>query len=134
MAMRETVSSMRAYLILSGLLATVSYLGQIVASQGAIATALALAGLALSLGYLYIGIKFKRLIVLAPSKVLGILKLGGGFLLLILILSLLGGAGVAGVPAVGAGLLITWYLFVNARRLASEAQPSQTDSATSASA
>ena len=125
MAMRETTTSIRAYLVLSGVLASLSYISVVVSSQGSIDTVLSLAGLALSIGYLYIGIRFKTLIVHAPEKVLGMLKIGGAFLGLVLVLALLNGAGVAGVPGVAFGLLITWYLFANARRLASEARSAQ---------
>jgi len=69
-------------------------------------------------------IAFRHLIVSSPGQVLGLLKVGAGFLMLILVLSILGGAGVAGAADVGAGLLLTWYLFVNARRLAAEATQS----------
>jgi len=114
---------MRAYLILSGLLATLSYVGQLSTSDGPIAAVLALVGLTLSLGYLYIGVRFKVLIISAPAQVLGIMKIGGAFLVLIAALAASSGAGIASVPGVGAGLLITWYLFVNARRLAAETRP-----------
>jgi hypothetical protein len=120
MGMRETSSSMSAYLILSGLLAALSYGSAIVSSQGSPAGLLGIAGLGISMGYLYIGLRFKHLIRHAPGRVLGMLKIGGAFLALMVVLALAGGAGLTAVPGVGAGLLITYYLFVNARRIANE--------------
>ena len=122
MAMRETVLSMRAYLILSGLVAALSYASLITTSGGGIAAVLGLAGLALSLAYVYLGVRFKALVTKAPNRIFVVLKTGAALLTLVLVLAVAGGAGLSGVVGFGIGLLVTWYLYVNAKRLVNEAQ------------
>lgn len=131
MAMRETVSSIRAYFILSGLLAALSYASTISASGGGIAAVLGVCGLALSLAYLYLGFRFKTLLTAAPNQILLVLKAGAAFLIIVLLLAVAGGAGLAGVFGFGLGLLITWYLYVNSKRLVAETQKPATNAAPS---
>ena len=131
MAMRETVSSIRAYFILSGLLATLSYASAITSSGGGIAAVLGVLGLALSLAYVYLGVRFKTLLNAAPNQIFLVLKAGAAFLIVVLLLAVAGGAGLAGVFGFGFGLLITWYLYVNSRRLLQETRNSSADAAPS---
>jgi hypothetical protein len=91
MAMRETVRSLRAYLILSGSLSGLSYLNQLVSANPAMAMLFSLAGLAVSLSYIFV-------------------------------VSVAVGAAVPGAFASGLGLLITWYIYANVRRMIAEAQ------------
>ena len=120
MAIRETVSSMRGYLVFSALLSTLSYLKGLATSQSAIVTTLLLAGLAIALAYLYLGVRLKTLVVDAPERILLVLKLGGSFWCMALVLAIARG-GIAPVATQATvALLITWYLFVNLRRLIGE--------------
>ena len=120
MSMRETVSSIRAYFVLSALLSILSYLKGLATSQGAIVTTLLLAGLGLALAYLYLGLRLKTLIVDAPERILFVLKLGGSFWLMTLVLAIARGGIVGVVTQATVALLVTSYLFVNVRRLLGE--------------
>ena len=124
--MRETAGSMRAYFILIGALSTLRTGMEVVKSADVIEGAFAVIGLAIALGYLYLGIRFKTLIVGAPSQILTVLLIAGAFLVLSLLILLASGNGLIAAPFGGAGLLITWYLYVNARRLAREAAAAAT--------
>jgi len=121
MAMRETVGSMQAYFTLTGILGAFSYGVQLASSRDPITAVFSLVGLGLALSYLYLGVRFRKLIISAPSQILTLLKLGGAYLVLVFLLLLASRVGIAGSPGVGAGLLITWYLYANARRLARQA-------------
>jgi hypothetical protein len=120
MSMRETVSSIRAYFVLSALLSILSYLKGLATSQGAIVTTLLLAGLGLALAYLYLGLRLKTLIVDAPERILFVLKLGGSFWLMTLVLAIARGGIVGVATQATVALLVTSYLFVNVRRLLGE--------------
>ncbi len=122
MAMRETVGSMRAYFILTGLLGGLSNLGLLVAGRAnLILLALGLLGELACVSFLYMGIRLRTLVATASPIVPRILHVTGGYLLLLLLLGLLiGGQGVGLILQSVLGLLITWYLLRNFRRLVQE--------------
>jgi hypothetical protein len=74
-------------------------------------------GLALCLGYLYVGFRLKQLLMSAPTQIFGLLFATFGLLAAILLLSLLSGAIRETWPTLLIGSLITWYLYANAKRL-----------------
>ena len=83
---------------------------------------ISLIGLGFAVAYLYVGIRLRRLLSTAPGRIMKVLITGALFLLLVLALDLLAGVGSGTLPQTVVGLLITWYLFVNVRRLAAESQ------------
>jgi len=120
--MKETVGSLRAYFILSGF---VSGALNVVALQRAEPTGakmIAMVGIGFALAYVYAGVRLKSLIERSPTRVLWLLIAGGLFLALLFGIGLLYGAAMAALPKIILGLLITWYLFANVRRLAAESQ------------
>ena len=124
MMMRETVGSMRAYFIVSGLLGCLmnvslllrSHRNPVVFSMGAI-------GAIAALVFFYIGVRLPRL-VSSSSRAVGYFLLGTiAYLGLLLLFGLvLGGRGIILVGQAGLGLLITWYLLRNFGRLVREAR------------
>jgi hypothetical protein len=124
--LQETPRSLRAYLLLVGVLGTVGQVYRVLASTGgAFERLLALIGLAISLAYVWVGISFRSLISAAPSRIEQVLIVGAAYsILLTVIVGVLspqpeerGGALAQGLV----GLLITLYLLRNVRRLAREA-------------
>jgi hypothetical protein len=118
--MRETVGSLRAYFILVavlGAVVTVATLASAPVDLGAVISSLVTLGFALA--YFYLGVRLKHLLVTSPTKITGVLIAATVFLVLVFVLdyALTGVPG--GTPVTG--LLITWYLYRNVRRLAAEA-------------
>src|SRR5213593_43604 len=119
--LQETPRSLRAYLMLVGVLGTVGQVYRLLAPEGGPFTRL----LAISLGYLWLGISFRTLLSAAPSRIEQLLIAGAAYsILLAVIVGVLspkpeerGGALAQGLV----GLLITLYLLRNVRRLAREA-------------
>jgi hypothetical protein len=123
--MRETVRSLRLYLIISGALATLAYVRTIVGVGMSTDVLWVLPSLALSVAYLVLGVRLSTWLASAPRRVFRILKIGMGYLAFLLALGALSGAFAQVVAPMGLGLLITWYVLANARRLAGEIQPGQ---------
>jgi hypothetical protein len=122
MAMRETVRSLRAYFILSALLSGGANLWTLVNTPSGVAAAFALIGLGFSAAYLYLAFNLRRLLATNPPRITNVLIAGAVFLGLLFVLDLLSKAAGGTLPVTVIGLLITWYLFVNVRRLAAETQ------------
>ena len=129
--LRETPRSLRAYLLLVGVLGTVGQVYQLLAPEGGPFTRLlALIGLAISLAYVWLGISFHSLLSAAPSRIERLLIAGAAYsILLAVIVGVLspkpeerGGALAQGLV----GLLVTLYLLRNVRRLAREAAGANT--------
>src|SRR5437899_7569433 len=125
--LQETPRSLRAYLMLVGVLGTVRQVYRLLAPEGGPFTRLlALIGLAISLGYVWLGISFRSLLSAASSRIEQLLIAGAAYsILLAVIVGLLspkpeerGGALAQGLG----GLLVTLYLLRNVRRLARETQ------------
>jgi hypothetical protein len=124
MAMRETARSLRAYFVVSAILSGAMNIAALRGSEG-LGTVIFLIGVGFALAYLYLGVRLKQLLVSAPQRITGILIAGAAFLVLLLVLGLLSGFQGGLLFQVVLGLLITWYLFVNVKRLAAEARAVQ---------
>lgn len=118
--LRETVGSIKGYLILSALLSVFLSLARLLQSNGKPLLLIeSLIGLGFGIAYLYLGVRFRRLISSSPRTIMATLIAGACYLALILLLSLV--AGVWGSVLQGViGLLIIWYLVRNVRRLSRE--------------
>ena len=123
MAMRETVRSLKVYFIVSALLSGAVNLTALLRGEPGVGTVISLIGIGFAVAYLYVGIRLRKLLSTAPGRITKLLITGAVFLLLLLALDLLSGMGSGTLPQAIVGLLITWYLFVNVRRLATESQP-----------
>ena len=124
MAMRETVRSMRVFLILTGVLALFPNLGFIFRRGGGVAVPiLGLIGIFLASEYIYIGLKLRAFVATNAPVVTKVFYGTSVFLVLFLVLGLtIGPLGVVLVAEAALGLLINWYLLRNFRRLVREAQ------------
>jgi hypothetical protein len=129
--LQETPRSLRAYLLLVGVLGTVGQVYRLLAPEGGPFTRLlALIGLVISLAYVWLGISFRSLLSSAPSRIEQLLIAGAAYsILLAVIVGVMspqpeerGSALVQGLV----GLLITLYLLRNVRRMAREAQGANT--------
>ena len=121
MAMRETVRSLKAYFIVSGLISMFVNL-QLVSAGGGLAIAIGGLGLAVALAFLYVCIRLRQLLTTAPNRVTTLLVAAASLMLLMFLVNLLAGAGARSLPFFVFGLLTLWYLFANVRPLAAEAQ------------
>lgn len=124
--MKETVRSLKAYFILSGLLSGAQNMVALEKSGGIIATVIAIVGIGFAVAYIFTGVRLRSLLAKAPQKVLNLLIAGAVFLAALFGVAALYGTVVAAAPIVVTGLLITWYLFVNIRRLSAESRPAAT--------
>ena len=123
MAMKESIGSLRAYFIVVALLSGFQNATLLVQSQrNIIIVIIALLGLGLAIAYLYIGIALRKLLVKSSKIITGVILVSMGFLVVVFLLSLLGGVQAAMVAQLIIGLLITWYLLKNVKRLSSEEQ------------
>lgn len=120
--MRETVRSLRTYFALAGVWAgvlSVQYLLQF----GQISTQLGgAAGLVLAAAFVYCAVRLPRLLEASPEVVVRWLAISALASVLSLVRGVLAGRAVAGFVSAAIGLLITWYLYANVRRLANEAR------------
>jgi hypothetical protein len=126
MAMRETVRSLRAYFILSGLATLFSYGRALwVNSQGAvIAIAIGIIGIGFSLAFLYVGFSLPALLRSSPGRIATLLYVSTGWVVFVFLVGLLEGLAPVALITLILSLLILWYLLKNVRRLAAEAQVS----------
>ena len=129
MAMRETVRSLRAYFILSGLLSAGVNVRGLLAGVNAIGAISAVIGLGFALAFLYAGIRLPHLLRTAPGQITGLLIVAAAFLVISFAYELLAGYGGNWLFLVF-GLLIVWYLFMNVRRLAGESQAAAASTST----
>ena len=126
MAMKETVRSLRAYFFLVGIVSGGNHIVSlnVMAQTDAmelIGSAITVVGLGVAIAYVYLGVRLKYLLVTSPQQITAVLIAGAIFLMVVLLLNLLGGMGTGALLYAFFGLLITWYLYANARRLAGEA-------------
>ena len=126
MAMKETVRSLKLYFVLSALLSGAINIWALLRGEPGVGTVISLIGIGFAVAYLYVGVRLRQLLSTAPRQITNLLIAGAGFLVLLFLLDLLSGMQSGTLPQVIIGLLITWYLFVNVRRLAAESQPGVT--------
>lgn len=124
MAMKESVGSLRAYFIVVALLAGFQNTALLVQSQeNIVIVIMALLGLGFAIAYLYIGIALRKLLIKSSKIIIGVILVSMGFQVVVFLLYLLVGVQAAVVlPQLIIGLLITWYLLKNVKRLSSEEQ------------
>jgi quinol-cytochrome oxidoreductase complex cytochrome b subunit len=127
MAMKETARSLRAYFFLVGIVSGGNYIVSlnVMAQTGAIelvGATITVVGLGLAIAYVYLGTRLNHLLVTSPQKITAVLIAGAIFLVVLLLLNLLGGLRIGALIYLLLGLLITWYLYANAKRLAGEAR------------
>lgn len=125
MGMRETVRSLRAYFILSGLagaFSAVSALRVSLLGAGIIGVIVGLISLGFSLAFVYVGFTLQKLLSASASRIVTLLYASAGWTVFFFGLSLLGGSSAFGLVTLIFTLLIVWYLLKNVRRLAAETQ------------
>jgi hypothetical protein len=144
MGMRETVGSLRAYFILSGL-AGMYYAVRFLMNAGIVGMLVELVSIGFGLAFLYVGFALSRLLRSSSSRIIKLLYLSACWSVFVSLSSagwsvyvsrqnILGGLSVdpLNFPFLALSLLIVWYLLRNVRRLAGEAQPSPTEPPVSA--
>lgn len=123
MVMRETIRSLKAYFILVALLVAAESAFLLYKSQGIIIIVVfSLLGLGFACIYFYMGISMRKLLIQSPKFITTVILISMGFLVASFLLSLLDGLQVSKVIELVIGLLITWYLLRNVKRLSSEEQ------------
>jgi len=125
MAMKETVRSLRAYFILSGLATLFSYSRALwVNFQGAFMfpTLIGVIGIGFSLAFLYVGFFLPGLLTNSAARIVTLLYVSTGWVVFVFLLGLVEGLAPVALVTLVLSLLILWYLLKNVRRLAAEAQ------------
>jgi hypothetical protein len=129
MAMKETVTSLRAYFILSGLASLFIGLPDLAAHLRAgispasiLAAVFGIVGVCLDLAFLYVGFRLPVLLQSSSHRIVMLLYVATGWAILTSLLGLLNGMHPGTIALLGISLLILWYLLRNVRRLAAEAQ------------
>ncbi|MCU0597123.1 MAG: hypothetical protein MUC98_16910 [Desulfobacterota bacterium] len=126
MAMKESVGSLRLYFIVVALFAGFQSASLLVESpKNVIVVIDALLSFMFAVAYLCIGIALRKLLVKSSKFVMGVILASMGFLVLDFLSTLL-----VGLPfeimgkliRLVIGLLITWYLLSNVKRLSYELQ------------
>lgn len=122
--MRETVTSLRVYFILSGgssLVFAVSALDKI-PGPGTVAKVLLTVSVVFGLAFLYVGAFLGRLLLTASDRIVALLYASFGWSIFAFLLGLmLRGFSESGLVILMISWLVVWYLLRNARRLAAEA-------------
>jgi hypothetical protein len=126
--MRETVRSLRAYFILSGLaelyleaVALVSILRFTISVATILMTIVAIVGICFAIVFLYVGALLPALLRNAAGRVVTLLYVSAGWLVMSSVPGFFIGDRRWVVVGLAIGLLIIWYLLRNVRRLAGEA-------------
>lgn len=125
MAMRETVRSLRAYFILSGLLSLVysaTALRATLQNPSAIPAILDLITVAIALAFIYVGFALPGLLRGSVERVVTLLYASTGWSVFVFLLTLMQGFNPVAFGFLILTVLILWYLLRNVRRLAAEAQ------------
>ena len=125
MAMKETVRSLRAYFILSGVATLISYGRALwVNFQGPISipTIIGVIGIGFSAAFLYVGINLPRLLRSSAGRIVTLLYVSTGWVVFVFLVGLREELAPIAVVTLLLSLLILWYLLKNIRRLAAEAQ------------
>jgi hypothetical protein len=125
--MRETVGSLRAYFILSGLAGVFSALRINLLNAGIIGAVVEVITIAFSLAFVYVGFTLSKLLRSSASRLATLLYASAGWSVFAFLLSVLGGPSAIALFTLILSLLIVWYLLRNVRRLAGEAQAAQSE-------
>ena len=127
MGMRETVGSLRAYFILSGLAGVFPALRINLLNAGIIGAVVEVITIAFSLAFVYVGFTLSKLLRSSASRLATLLYASAGWSVFAFLLSVLGGPSAIALFTLILSLLIVWYLLKNVRRLAGEAQAAQSE-------
>jgi len=122
LGMRETVGSLRAYFILSGLAGIFSALRINLLSASILGAIVELITIGFSLAFVYVGFALSKLLRTSANRIATLLYASAGWSVFAFLLSILGGPSVIALLILILSLLIVWYLLKNVRRLAGEAQ------------
>ena len=125
MAMKETVRSLRAYFLLSGVATLISYGRALwVNFQGPISipTIIGVIGIGFSTAFLYVGINLPRLLRSSAGRIVTLLYVSTGWVVFVFLVGLREELAPIALVTLLLSLLILWYLLKNIRRLAAEAQ------------
>jgi hypothetical protein len=127
--MRETVRSLRAYFILSGLaelylqgVVLLSALRSTISVATVLTGFVAIVGIGFAIAFLYAGALLPALLRNAVDRIVILLYVSAGWLVVSSIPGFLIGDRPWVVVGLAIGLLIVWYLLRNVRRLAGEAR------------
>jgi hypothetical protein len=127
--MRETVRSLRAYFLLSGLagllIQAVTLLSPLRSTNLPgydLTDIVAIVGIGLSIAFLYVGAVLPALLRNAVSQIVTLLYVSAGWLVVSSVAGFFVGGRLWVAVGLAIGLLIVWYLLRNVRRLAEEAQ------------
>ncbi len=125
--LQETPRSLRAYLILVGILGTVAQLGGALSPESRpVGRLLSLIGIAIAVAYAWLGFSFKSLITSAPRRIEQVLIAGAVYSIALAVIVVVvypsSEEATAALARAAVGLVITLYLLKNVRRLAREAQ------------
>jgi len=127
--MRETVRSLQAYFILTGLtslcfgtLSVVADLRSAISPAAIVAAAIGIVGSTLALVFLYVGGALPSLLRSSSHRIVLLLYVSTGWAVVSFLLSLLNGVQGVTIFVLVISLLILWYLLRNVRRLAAEAK------------
>jgi hypothetical protein len=123
--MRETVGSLRAYFILSGLAGVFSALRINLLNAGIIGAVVEVITIAFSVAFVYVGFTLSKLLRSSASRVATLLYASAGWSVFAFLLSVLGGPSAIALFTLILSLLIVWYSLKNVQRLAGEAQAAQ---------
>ena len=118
--LRETVRSLRIYFFFVGILGGVANVLALLRAVPNLITWVSVVGLGFALTSIYFGVRLKQLLVASPSLITGVLIAAGAFLVIMFFVD--AASGVPGTTPVQpiVGVLFTWYLWRNVRRLAAE--------------
>ena len=120
MAMKETVRSLRAYFILSGVATLISYGRALwVNFQGPfkLPTAIGVIGVGFSVAFLYVGINLPRLLRSSASRIATLLYVSTGWVVFVFLVGLREELAPIAVVTLLLSLLILWYLLNFVRRI-----------------
>jgi predicted membrane channel-forming protein YqfA (hemolysin III family) len=131
MAMKETVRSLRAYFLLSGIaslcfgfLGLAASLPTVISPTTLLVASIGIVGIGFSLAFLYVGAFLPGLLRNSSHRIVILLYASTAWAVLTFLLSLLNGVQPGAIVVIVISLLILWYLLRNVRRLAGEAHQS----------
>jgi len=122
MAMKETPRSLQAYFGISGGLAGLAALGQLLGTANALAKVFALVNLGFAITGIVIAARLRTMLVNSPQTILRFLVASGGWTIALSLLSLAAGINPAVLVTAVVVLLVIWYLYASVRRLSAEAR------------
>ena len=125
MKMRETIPTLRAYFILSGLASlfySASTLHASMLRPSILGIVVEVINTGFSLAFLYVGFFLAGLLASPTGRIVRLLYASAGLAVLVYLLGLLHGQAQLGLVPLILTLLILWYLLKNVRRLSAEAE------------